>query len=222
MIHSTVPERGPITAASFARLARQRLWEAPPLADPKAGISHPSDFDLSPSNWDDLMPGLKFRPAAVLVPIIARPEPTVLLTLRTTSMPNHAGQISFPGGTTDETDIEPLDTALREAREEIGLEPLQVEPLGYLDVYRSGTGFLITPVVALVAPDPSLVLNASEVESVFEVPLGFLMDPKNHSIEARLAGGRERLFYAMPHHDRYIWGITAGILRNLYERVVRP
>jgi 8-oxo-dGTP pyrophosphatase MutT (NUDIX family) len=219
---NTVPEIGPLTSAWFADRARARLHAAPPLADVNGPLSGPSDFDLSPGRWTDVTPALKFEAAAVLIPIVARSEPSVLLTQRTASLAKHAGQIAFPGGRADPDDGSPLATALREATEEIGLEPSGVDPLGYLDPYRSGTGFLITPVVALVQPDLTLTLNADEVHSAFEVPLSFVMDPDNHRLEMRDAGGRERLFYAISYADRYIWGITAGILRNLYEKVMRP
>jgi 8-oxo-dGTP pyrophosphatase MutT (NUDIX family) len=219
---NTVPEVGPLTIETFAARARERLLVDPPAADLDGQIGHPSDFDLNPSHWVDLMPGIKFRAAAVLIPIVARAVPAVLLTQRTDTLNKHAGQIAFPGGTADPDDGTPLNTALREAREEIGLGPAGIEPIGYLDPYRSGTGFLITPVVALVEPGIELTLNEAEVQSAFEVPLAFLMDPANHRLEMCSAGGRDRLFYVMSYGDRYIWGITAGILRNLYERVVRP
>jgi 8-oxo-dGTP pyrophosphatase MutT (NUDIX family) len=222
MKSSTRPDIEPITTANFAARARDRLYAEPPFADPNGQIAHPSDFDLNPGNWGDVVPGLTFRSAAVLVPIVARSEPAVLLTQRTHTLPKHAGQISFPGGTTEASDRAPIDTALRETHEEIGLDASVIQPLGYLDPYRSGTGFLITPVVALVEPDIALTLNAGEVDNVFEVPLAYLMDPANHRVEARDVGGRERLFYAITYGERYIWGITAGIVRNLYERVVRP
>jgi 8-oxo-dGTP pyrophosphatase MutT (NUDIX family) len=159
------------------------------------------------------------RPAAVLVPIVLRDELTVLLTQRAHDMPSHPGQISFPGGKVEECDTTPIDCALREAREEIGLDGRFVEPLGYLDSYRTGTGFQISPVVAFVRPGFTVVLDAREVLEVFEVPLAFLMDDANHQKHSREWRGRQRFYYAMPYQGHYIWGATAGMLKNLRERL---
>src|SRR6185312_9850701 len=175
------------------------------------------DFDLSP----DLIPEAEWAPltaAAVLIPIVARAELTVLLTQRTEGLPHHAGQIAFPGGRMEATDRDPIATALREAQEEIGLDPRFVEPLGYLDAYRTGTGYRIFPVVALVRPGFALKLDAREVADAFEVPLSFLMDERNHQMHVRSMRGVERRFYAMPFEERYIWGATAGIMRNMHQR----
>ena len=119
----------------------------------------------------------------------------------------------------DASDAAPLDTALREAEEEIGLARRFVEPIGYLDPYLSSTGFRIMPVVAMIDPAHHLRIDPSEVESAFEVPLGFLMDPARHETHERVWRGAMRRYYAMPYGDYYIWGVTAGILRNLYEKV---
>ncbi len=159
------------------------------------------------------------RPAAVLVPVVDRAEPTVILTLRTADLASHAGQIAFPGGKIDPGDRSPLGAALREAEEEIGLAPALVEPLGYLDLYLTFSGFRILPTVARVAPAYALNLNKSEVAEAFEVPLAFLMGPQNHQRHSRDWKGIIRHYYAIPYQDRYIWGVTAGILRNLYERL---
>lgn len=159
------------------------------------------------------------RPAAVLVPIVARPVPMVLLTQRSSDMPDHSGQIAFPGGKIEVADATPLDAALREAEEEIGLSRQHVRPLGYLLPFLSRTGYLITPVVGLVTPPFELTINPREVTDAFEVPLAFLMDPRNHQKKSREFKGEQRHFYAMPFEDRYIWGITAGIIRNLWERL---
>jgi len=161
------------------------------------------------------------RPAAVLVPVIAREEPMVLLTQRTAHLKDHAGQISFPGGKIDQSDASPMAAALREAEEEVGLAPGLVEPLGYLDLYLTTFGYRIVPTVARVAPDFSLVLNRDEVDDAFEVPLSFLMSPDNHQRKSRDWNGLTRHFYEMPYGERYIWGATAGILRNLWERIYR-
>ena len=160
------------------------------------------------------------RPAAVLIGIVEHEQPTVLLTQRSAHLNDHAGQISFPGGKIDPTDVSPLDAALREAEEEIGLDRSFVEPIGYLDLYATGFGFRILPTLARVKPGFSLTINENEVESAFEVPLAFLMDPANHQLHSKEFRGMERSYYAMPFAERYIWGATAGILRVLYERIV--
>ena len=144
---------------------------------------------------------------------------SVILTERTEHLPSHAGQIAFPGGKVETYDASPLAAALREAREEIALDRAFIEPLGFLPPYRTGTGFIITPAVALVRPGFKLVRDPAEVADVFEVPFAFLMDEANHRIDSRIWGGVERRFYAMPYGDRYIWGATAGILRTLYQRL---
>ena len=159
------------------------------------------------------------RPAAVLVPVVARLPLTVLLTQRTDTLPSHAGQIAFPGGKIEADDHDAIAAALREAQEEIGLDPGLVEPLGYLDAYRTGTGYRIYPVVALVKPGFTLTLDAREVADAFEVPLAFLMDERNHQTHVRSMRGVERRFYAMPFEQRYIWGATAGIMKNMHQRL---
>ena len=135
---------------------------------------------------------------------------------------DHAGQIAFPGGKIDPGDESPVGAALREATEEIGLPPVLVEPIGYLDLYLTFSGFRILPTVARVKPEFKLTLNPREVVEAFEVPLEFLMTPANHQRKTRDWKGIAREYYAMPFEDRYIWGVTAGILRNMYERLYRP
>lgn len=158
------------------------------------------------------------RAAAVLVPLVDRPEGmSVLLTLRNSSLPHHAGQISFPGGRIEAADASAAETALRETEEEIGLARENIEIVGRLDDYITGTGFLVAPIVGLLRPPYPLSPDPSEVEAVFEVPLAFFLDPANHRRESRMFNGVERRFYAMPYGDKYIWGATAAMLMNLYD-----
>lgn len=163
---------------------------------------------------------LKLRDAAVLVPIVDDGDrASVILTLRTTTLRKHSGQIAFPGGSIDPEDASPEEAALREAEEEIGLSRMFVEPVARLPVYYAPTGFRITPVLAVVQRGFELKLNPGEVADAFEVPLPFLMDEANHQRGSRVMDGMERHFYLMPYGERNIWGITAGILRTLYERL---
>jgi 8-oxo-dGTP pyrophosphatase MutT (NUDIX family) len=159
--------------------------------------------------------------ASVLVPVVMRERPTVLLTERTTHLSTHSGQVAFPGGKRDETDRDEAHTALREAQEEVGLDPSQVEVLGTLPTYTTGTRFIITPVVALISPAHHLTLNAHEVASAFEVPLEFLMNPAHHHRHLLDVEGVRREWFSMPYMDgateRFIWGATAGMLRNFYR-----
>lgn len=159
--------------------------------------------------------------ASVLVPVVAREQPTVLLTLRTSHLANHSGQIAFPGGKVDETDVDAIAAALREAEEEVGLRADFVQVLGTLPVYTTGSAFIITPVVALVRPGFTLAPNPGEVADVFEVPLSFLMNPANHRRHTLVAEGLQRDWFSMPYQDddieRFIWGATAGMLRNFYR-----
>jgi 8-oxo-dGTP pyrophosphatase MutT (NUDIX family) len=161
------------------------------------------------------------RPAAVLIAVVDHPEPTVLLTQRAQHLPDHPGQISFPGGKIDKTDADPMATALREAEEEVGLKRGLVEPLGYLDLYMTTLGYRIVPVVARVEPGFALTLNTAEVDVAFEVPLAFLMADSNMERHSRQWQGIERHYYAITFGERYIWGVTAGILRNMRERIYR-
>lgn len=194
-----------------------RLEGEPPNVRERAGGTI-SDYDLNPG----MRPGARPRltPAAVLIPLVGRDDGIhVVLTERAATMPTHAGQIAFPGGRIDASDGSVREAALREAEEEIGMVPADVTVLGYLDAYQTGTGFLVAPVVATVAASFVPVVQEREVADVFEVPLSFLMDPANHQMHQRSWRGIMRRYYAMPYGDRYIWGATAGMLKNLYDRV---
>ncbi|HMO29620.1 CoA pyrophosphatase [Enterovirga sp.] len=202
----------------FAALAAARLRPAPPrFGEKRADLR--GDHAIGASGFP-LPDGGPPRIAAVLIPVVAHPQgPAVILTERASTLRQHSGQIAFPGGKMDPEDPTPLATALRETQEEIGLEPGRIRPLGYLDAYLSGTNYFIIPTLGLVEPGFRLTLNREEVESVFEVPLSFLMDERNHELHAREWRGAIRTYYAMPFGERYIWGATAGILRNMHERL---
>ena len=160
-----------------------------------------------------------YKPAAVLVPLVKRSSGvTVLLTQRTEDMPSHAGQVAFPGGRRHPEDVDAIATALRETEEEVGIERRFIDVIGTVDFYRTGTGYEITPVVGMVEPGFVTRADPREVAAVFEVPLGHFLDEKNHRIDSRkVADGLERRFYAMPYGERYIWGATAGMLKNLHH-----
>ena len=179
---------------------------------PRAGDHSLNDWDITPEFLGTT------RIAAVLVGLVARADGVgVLLTQRTASLRDHAGQFAFPGGKMDPGDASPAATALREAHEEIGLPPGAVEVLGYLGAYLSRTGFRIIPVVARITPPFELALNPAEVSQAFEVPLPHLMDAASYQLRSRDWRGIPRRFYAVEHGGRTIWGITAGILRVLHE-----
>jgi len=186
-----------MSGAEFFARARSRLTlEVPPALTDDTIAAKRGDLDLDPSLWERA--GVKAtRPAAVLVGVVDRTEPMVLLTQRNAALEAHAGQIAFPGGKIEPQDASPAAAALREAWEEVGLDH---------------------GLVARVAPGYRLALNRAEVDEAFEVPLGFLMDAQNHALHSRDWKGLIRRYYAMPFGERYIWGVTAGILRNLYER----
>jgi 8-oxo-dGTP pyrophosphatase MutT (NUDIX family) len=208
-----------IRADDFFVRARARLTlDVPAGLTDETLIPERGDHDLDPMTAA-IAKVRPIRPAAVLVPVVARAEPMVLLTQRTAHLKDHAGQISFPGGKIDKADASPLAAALREAEEEIGLPADRIEPIGYLDLYLTTFGYRIVPLVARVTPPFALTLNSEEVDDAFEVPLAFLMAPENHQRHSRDWNGLTRHFYAMPFGERYIWGATAGILRNLWERI---
>lgn len=162
----------------------------------------------------------RLRDAAVLIPVVDHGDAsTVILTKRAEKLKNHSGQIAFPGGRIDPTDVSAEAAAVRETIEEIGLTPSYIDVIGRLPDYVTGSGYRIAPVLGIVRPGFHLTLNPGEVDDAFEVPLGFLMDPLNHNRASRIFQDRERFFYAMPYEERYIWGVTAGIIRALYERL---
>jgi 8-oxo-dGTP pyrophosphatase MutT (NUDIX family) len=213
------PPAMPTALPEFFASARAKLTLDIPegIADPEV-VPKRGDHDVDPvlKAIADVRP---IKPAAVLVPVVEREQPMVLLTQRAAHLTDHGGQISFPGGKIDPGDATPLDAALREAEEEIGLQRRYVDPIGYLDLYLTTRGYRIIPTVARVDPTFSLTLNKSEVHDVFEVPLAFLMEIANHQRHSRDWEGMTRHYYAIPFGERYIWGVTAGILRNLRERV---
>ncbi|MGH1351322.1 MAG: CoA pyrophosphatase [Methyloligellaceae bacterium] len=162
----------------------------------------------------------KIRPAAVLVPIVKYTDRlSLILTTRSAHLSSHAGQVAFPGGKVDEEDVTIIDTALRETEEEVGIHRKNIEILGYLDSYQTATGFRILPIVGIIEEGYSYNIDRNEVEDLFEVPLKFLMSPENHKKESLFWRNKDRHFYSMPYEDRNIWGATAGIIRNLYERL---
>jgi 8-oxo-dGTP pyrophosphatase MutT (NUDIX family) len=204
----------------FARARARLALDVPAALNDLTAEGKRGDLDLDPIMWERA--GVQAtRPAAVLIPVVDRAEPQVLLTQRT-ELPSHPGQIAFPGGKIEADDATPAAAALREADEEIGLKGALIEPIGYLDLYLTFSGYRILPTVARVSPDYTLAINAGEVADAFEVPLAFLMEPANHQRKTRDWKGIERGYYAMPFGERYIWGVTAGILRNLYERIYGP
>jgi 8-oxo-dGTP pyrophosphatase MutT (NUDIX family) len=212
-MNEPLPEE-PFAPETFFARAAARLLPDPP----GKGADRSGDYRLDPQSIPP--PELHFIDAAVLVPIVARrPQASVILTQRTSALKAHSGQIAFPGGKLSSEDSGPAAAAIRETEEEIGLSPSHIAPVGYLDAYLTGTGYRVVPVVARVEPDHPLAPNPDEVDAVFEVPLSFLMSPENHRVGSRAFRGVLRHFYEMPFEDRYIWGVTAGIIRGLYERV---
>jgi 8-oxo-dGTP pyrophosphatase MutT (NUDIX family) len=197
-----VPAQALQAQALVERFANAPVWTPELLAEPRFSLREPVL-------------------ASVLVPLVMRASGlNVLLTERTIHLSSHSGQVAFPGGKADPDDANTIDTALREAEEEIGLERRFVQVLGTLPIYTTGSAFLVTPVVALVNAAHTLVANPNEVADIFEVPLSFLMDPANHRHHAVEWAGARREWLSMPYQDgaveRFIWGATAGMLRNLY------
>lgn len=202
-----------IADKNFAMLRTRLLADAPEFK------VHParSDYDFNPEFRRP--PGeLKLTPAAVLMPIVAKPVPTVLFTQRTSTLSRHAGQVSFPGGRVEADDPSALQTALRETHEETGITSDFVTVAGFMEGYETGTGFAILPVVGVLKEGFTLLPNPAEVQEIFEVPLAFLLDPKNRERQSREWQGHKREFYAFNYRSHYIWGATAAILVNFAER----
>ena len=206
-----------IADRDYALLRSKLLAEAPEFR------VHPtrSDYDFNPE-FRRPAGEIKLTPAAVLMPIVAKAEPTVLLTQRTETLSRHAGQVSFPGGRMDDMDASATATALRETHEETGITSDFVTVAGYMEGYETGTGFAILPVVGVVRPGFTLMPNPAEVHDIFEVPLAFLLDPKNRERQSREWQGQQREFYAFNYGSRYIWGATAAILVNFAQRLSAP
>jgi 8-oxo-dGTP pyrophosphatase MutT (NUDIX family) len=204
-------ETRPVTAAELRRLAAERLVTGLPDAQ--------GDHIHSPG-YAEFVLARATKPAAVLIPVLERPgELSIVLTKRLDNLRSHSGQVAFPGGKIDEGDPSPEAAALREAQEEVSLDPALAEIIGRLPDYHTGSGYRIAPVIALVRPEARLVANPEEVDYVFEVPLAFLMDPANHHRASRIFQGQERSYLEMPYGPHYIWGVTAGIIRLMHDRL---
>jgi 8-oxo-dGTP pyrophosphatase MutT (NUDIX family) len=199
------------SAADFRRRAAR---EQAPHVDTDYG-----DHSLNP-DLRHLIVHERLRDAAVMIAAVDHPEgASIILTKRTEKLRSHSGQIAFPGGRIDPTDPTPEFAAIRETEEEIGIGAETIEIVGRMPDYVSGSGFRISPVLGIARPGFMLTLNEDEVDAAFEVPLAFLMNPANHTRDSRIWQERERFFYTMPFGERHIWGVTAGIIRTLYERL---
>ncbi len=211
------------SADKFANIARKKLnFDLVPAAENTANDATHGDHLINPGLEPPAELTNKRGPtrAAVLIPVVNREEgATILLTQRTDHLDSHPGQVAFPGGKIEKDDKSPLDAALRETREEVGLASGHVDALGYLPPYQTTSGFRIVPVVSVVQPPFDLTRDENEVADIFEVPLSFLMNPDNHTKESRMWENRRQYFFVMPYQTRYIWGVTAGIIRVLYEEI---
>lgn len=207
-VHGVDAHLPAVARALLQPAALRQRFAAPPVWTPEL---------LTEGRFTDRAP----RHASVLIPIVMHSEPTVLLTQRTLHLSNHSGQIAFPGGSADATDVDATATALREAQEEIGLDPDRVQVLGVMPHYVTGSAFIISPVVALVQPGFTLTPDPYEVADIFEVPLAFLMNPAHHQRHTFEWEGMRREWFSMPYQERaterFIWGATAGMLRNFYR-----
>jgi len=194
------------------QLIAQRLASLPPLEDLLTADDLEKQADAARQ---------PLKPAAVLLLVVNHAEPAVVFTQRTAHLADHAGQIAFPGGRCESDDCDPETTALREAQEEIGLEPGRVQVLGRLPEYRTSTGYAVTPVVGWAEPPLAFTPDPHEVAEIFEVPLAFLLDTGNHRYESAFYRGRMRHYWAMPYGDRFIWGATAGMLVTFQRLIAR-
>ncbi len=202
---------------TLARLGRREIVERLAKLPPLETLLTADDLERLKVNA-----AKPLKPAAVLVLIVDHPrEPTIVFTQRTLHLADHAGQISFPGGRCCDEDCTPERTALREAEEEIGVSPERVEILGRLPEYHTSTGFSVTPFVGWIEPPVTFIPDPREVDQVFEVPLAFLLDPRNHRYESAFYKGRMRHYWAMPYEGRFIWGATAGMLVT-FQRIMGP
>jgi 8-oxo-dGTP pyrophosphatase MutT (NUDIX family) len=205
-----------IADQNFA-LLRSRLMQKPP---PVPIVPTRGDYDFNPESRPPRPDTL--TPAAVLLPIVARVVPTVLFTRRTAHLSQHAGQVSFPGGRVDDSDLSPLETALRETQEETGITSDFVSVAGFMEGYETGTGFAILPVVGVLHEGFSLMPEPSEVAEIFEVPLAFLLDPRNCERKSGEWQGHTRHYYAFNYGGHDIWGATAAILVNFAQKLTAP
>jgi 8-oxo-dGTP pyrophosphatase MutT (NUDIX family) len=215
-IHELCTGQPKVATHILTPLSLRERFQNPPVWQPE--ITDESRHVVAADIISKRQAAGKVTRAAVLIPLLLNSDGlSVLLTQRTDHLHDHAGQISFPGGRMDPGDSDPNETALRESEEEIGLNRQSVEIIGHLPQYLTVSGYSVTPVVGLVKPQAEYVLDAFEVADVFEVPLHFLMDPENHQVRAWESDQGSRRFYSMPYENRFIWGATAGMLRNLYH-----
>lgn len=215
-IHEVCHDQAKVAQHILDPLALRSRFQSPPIWQPE--ITDENRQVIAADIIAKRQAAGKITRAAVLIPLLLKSEGlSVLLTQRTDHLHDHAGQISFPGGRMDPDDASPHDTALRESEEEIGLDRAAVEIIGHLPQYLTVSGYSVTPVVGFVKPQAEYVLDTFEVADVFEVPLHFLMDPANHQVRVWESDQGSRRFYSMPYENRFIWGATAGMLRNLYH-----
>jgi len=215
-VHEVCSDQPKVTAHHLDPSSLKQRFLNPPVWRPE--ITDESRHVIAADIISKRQAAGKVTRAAVLIPLLLKSDGlSVLLTQRTDHLHDHAGQISFPGGRMDPSDFDPNHTALRESEEEIGLNPQGVEIIGHLPQYLTVSGYSVTPIVGLVKPQAEYALDVFEVADVFEVPLHFLMDPANHQVRVWESDQGSRRFYSMPYENRFIWGATAGMLRNLYH-----